>query len=80
MFESDFILFQASGRWEGDKLIIEYEPKVEGKGKAQSVTREIVDGQLVQVSTLSISHYRFRRAKWPATRLFVQRLVQARNT
>ena len=44
--------FQALARWEGPKLIIEYKPKVEGQGKANTVTREIVKGQLVQVGIL----------------------------
>ena len=40
---------QGSARWEDGKLVIEYKPKVEGQGKAQKVTREIKDGQLVMV-------------------------------
>ena len=39
--------------WKDGKVEIEYTPKEEGKGKAQTLTREITsDGELLMVNTI----------------------------
>ena len=44
---------KVSSKWEDGKLVMIYEPKVEGHGKKQTQTREIKDEELILVSVLN---------------------------
>ena len=42
-------------RWENKQLITEANPPVEGSGKPQKYVREVVNGELVQVSNVHVT-------------------------